>query len=183
MNAPGECRARVRVVIAEVLGHGQCHPEPPGDPEPPGASEPLGTPEPPGASEPPGAAEPLGDPGLPEQAASMLARELRDAGHEAIHLGTFSTEPGHTGSVAVNRIVQAVLQEDADVVGLVAPVALARCLVPRLTQVLAEREAADVRLFALSGETVGEDVVCFTPRTLEEVASWVRLSAPPSPGS
>lgn len=114
----------------------------------------------------------LNDRGMAGDSAGMLARVLRDAGHEVVQLGVIPAARAD----AVRHIVDAAVQEDVDAIGLAGPAAGG--IAGALRAALAERDAAEVRLFAVSSERSDDDVVCFTPDDLENAAAWVRSCAP-----
>src|ERR1700739_594488 len=76
-------------------------------------------------------------PGLggPARAAQIIARTLRDAGMEVITPGLHQTP---------EQIVETVIQEDADAVGLSIPSGAHMTLVPRIVELLREQGAGDV---------------------------------------
>lgn len=108
-----------------------------------------------------------------DRGAKVVARALRDAGHEVIYTGLHQTP---------EQIVATVLQEDADMVGLSVLSGAHMSLFRRLTDLLAERDAADVVVFG-GGIVPEEDLpplremgvrMIFTPgATTGEITSWV----------
>ena len=109
-----------------------------------------------------------------DRGAKVVARALRDAGMEVIYTGLHQTP---------EQIVETVIQEDADCVGLSVLSGAHMTLFRRLTELLAEREAADVVVFG-GGIIPDADLPelhrlgvakVFTPgATMEEIVSWVR---------
>jgi methylmalonyl-CoA mutase C-terminal domain/subunit len=70
-----------------------------------------------------------------DRGAKIIARALRDAGMEVIYTGLHQTP---------EQIVETVLQEDADAVGLSILSGAHRTLVPRVVELLREQDAGDV---------------------------------------
>ena len=70
-----------------------------------------------------------------DRGAKIIARALRDAGMEVIYTGLHQTP---------EQIVETVLQEDADAVGLSILSGAHMTLVPRIVELLREQEAEDV---------------------------------------
>ena len=77
-----------------------------------------------------------------DRGAKIIARALRDAGMEVIYTGLHQTP---------EQIVETVLQEDADAVGLSILSGAHMTLVPRVVELLREQDAGDVVV------TVGRD--------------------------
>ncbi len=111
-----------------------------------------------------------------DRGAKVVARALRDAGMEVIYTGLHQTP---------EQIVETVIQEDADCVGLSVLSGAHMTLFRRLTELLAEREASDVVVFG--GGIVPEADLpelkqlgvakVFTPgATMEEIVDWVRTN-------
>jgi methylmalonyl-CoA mutase C-terminal domain/subunit len=109
-----------------------------------------------------------------DRGAKVVARALRDAGMEVIYTGLHQTP---------EQIVETVIQEDADCVGLSVLSGAHMTLFRRLTELLAEREITDVVVFG--GGIIPEADLpelhrlgvakVFTPgATMEEIVSWVR---------
>jgi methylmalonyl-CoA mutase, C-terminal domain len=117
-------------------------------------------------------------PGLDGHArgAKVVARALRDAGMEVIYTGLHQTP---------EQIVETVIQEDADCVGLSVLSGAHMTLFRRLTSLLAEREVTDVVVFG-GGIIPDADLPelhrlgvakVFTPgATMEEIVDWVRTN-------
>src|SRR5207344_1992784 len=82
----------------------------------------------------------VGKPGLDghDRGAKVVARALRDAGHEVIYTGLHQTP---------EQIVETAIQEDADLIGLSVLSGAHMTLFRRLIELLAERDAADIRVF------------------------------------
>ena len=79
----------------------------------------------------------IAKPGLDghDRGAKIIARALRDAGMEVIYTGLHQTP---------EQIVETVLQEDADAVGLSILSGAHMTLVPRVVALLREQDASDV---------------------------------------
>jgi methylmalonyl-CoA mutase C-terminal domain/subunit len=116
-----------------------------------------------------------------DRGAKVVARALRDAGMEVIYTGLHQTP---------EQIVETVIQEDADGVGLSVLSGAHMTLFARLMELLAERGADDVVVFGggiipeadfAPLEAMGVAKV-FTPgATTEEIVSWVRANVAASP--
>ena len=72
-----------------------------------------------------------------DRGAKVIARALRDAGMEVIYTGLRQTP---------EMVVTASLQEDVDVIGLSILSGAHNAIVPRVLQLLRERDMADVRV-------------------------------------
>src|SRR5512144_3406634 len=83
-----------------------------------------------------------------DRGVKIVARALRDAGVEVIYTGLHQTP---------EQIVQAVIQEDADAVGVSILSGAHRTLFPRIVELLREHDAADVLVFG-GGIIPREDV-------------------------
>jgi len=83
-----------------------------------------------------------------DRGAKIIARALRDAGMEVIYTGLHQTP---------EQIVETVLQEDADAVGLSILSGAHMTLVPRIASLLKDEGADDVVL-VVGGTIPGEDV-------------------------
>ena len=111
-----------------------------------------------------------------DRGAKVVARALRDAGMEVIYTGLHQTP---------EQIVETVIQEDADCVGLSILSGAHMTLFRRLTELLAERDATDVVVFG-GGIIPDGDIPelnrlgvakVFTPgATMEEIVDWVRTN-------
>jgi methylmalonyl-CoA mutase C-terminal domain/subunit len=108
-----------------------------------------------------------------DRGAKIVARALRDAGHEVIYTGLHQTP---------EQIVETAIQEDADLVGLSVLSGAHMTLFRRLVELLRERDAADIRVFG-GGIIPEEDIPMleelgvakvFTPgATTGEITDWV----------
>lgn len=109
-----------------------------------------------------------------DRGAKVVARALRDAGMEVIYTGLHQTP---------EQIVQTVIQEDADAVGLSVLSGAHMTLFARVMELLAEHGVTDVVVFG-GGiipdadrpelERLGVATV-FTPgATMAEIVDWVR---------
>jgi methylmalonyl-CoA mutase C-terminal domain/subunit len=83
-----------------------------------------------------------------DRGAKIIARALRDAGMEVIYTGLHQTP---------EQIVETVIQEDADAVGLSILSGAHMTLVPRVVDLLREQEAGDV-LVAVGGTIPHDDI-------------------------
>ena len=122
----------------------------------------------------------IAKPGLDghDRGAKVIARTLRDAGHEVIYSGLHQTP---------EQIVETAIQEDVDAIGLSSLSGAHMALFPRVVSLLAERDASDIVVFG-GGVIPDGDVALlkqeglaavFTPGTpLSEIASWVDLTIP-----
>jgi methylmalonyl-CoA mutase C-terminal domain/subunit len=108
-----------------------------------------------------------------DRGAKVIARALRDHGFEVIYTGLHQTP---------EQVVEAVLQEDADALGLSMLSGAHMTLIPRILQLLRDRGADDVLVVAggiIPDADIGplkDDGVAavFTPGTsLETIASWL----------
>jgi methylmalonyl-CoA mutase, C-terminal domain len=118
----------------------------------------------------------IAKPGLDghDRGAKVIARALRDAGMEVIYTGLHQTP---------EQIVQTVIQEDADAVGLSVLSGAHMTLFARTTELLAERDVTDVVVFG-GGIIPDADIPelerigvakIFTPgASMEEIVEWVR---------
>jgi methylmalonyl-CoA mutase C-terminal domain/subunit len=118
----------------------------------------------------------VGKPGLDghDRGAKIVARALRDAGHEVIYTGLHQTP---------EQIVETAIQEDADLIGLSVLSGAHMTLFKRLLELLAERDAADIVVFG-GGIIPDEDVPMleelgvakvFTPgAATTEITGWVQ---------
>jgi methylmalonyl-CoA mutase, C-terminal domain len=82
-----------------------------------------------------------------DRGAKVIARALRDAGMEVIYTGLHQTP---------EQIVETVIQEDADAVGISILSGAHMTLVPRIVELLRDQEADDV-LVLVGGTIPGED--------------------------
>src|SRR5918998_4855085 len=117
----------------------------------------------------------VGKPGLDghDRGAKIVARALRDAGHEVIYTGLHQTP---------EQIVETAIQEDADLIGLSVLSGAHMTLFRKLVDLLAERDASDIVVFG-GGIIPEEDVPVleemgvarvFTPgAATTEITGWV----------
>ncbi len=118
----------------------------------------------------------IAKPGLDghDRGAKVIARALRDAGMEVVYTGLHQTP---------EQIVQTVVQEDADAVGVSVLSGAHMTLFKRIVELLAEQDADDVVVFG-GGIIPDEDIPelegigvakVFTPgATMDEIVAWVR---------
>ena len=83
-----------------------------------------------------------------DRGAKIIARALRDAGMEVIYTGLHQTP---------EQIVETVLQEDADAVGLSILSGAHMTLVPRVVDLLREQDAGDV-VVTVGGTIPSQDI-------------------------
>src|ERR687893_1383600 len=83
-----------------------------------------------------------------DRGAKIIARALRDAGMEVIYTGLHQTP---------EQIVETVLQEDADAVGLSILSGAHMTLVPRVVELLRAQDAGDV-LVSVGGTIPADDI-------------------------
>lgn len=117
----------------------------------------------------------VGKPGLDghDRGAKIVARALRDAGHEVVYTGLHQTP---------EQIVETAIQEDADLIGLSVLSGAHMTLFRRLIELLAERDASDIVVFG-GGIIPEEDIPLleeigvakvFTPGApTTEITGWV----------
>jgi methylmalonyl-CoA mutase, C-terminal domain len=122
----------------------------------------------------------IAKPGLDghDRGAKVIARTLRDAGHEVIYSGLHQTP---------EQIVESAIQEDVDAVGLSSLSGAHMALFPKVVELLAERDASDIVVFG-GGVIPDRDIArlreaglqaVFTPGTpLTDIAAWVEESIP-----
>ena len=113
-----------------------------------------------------------------DRGAKVVARALRDAGHEVIYTGLHQTP---------EQIVETAIQEDADLIGLSVLSGAHMTLFRKLIGLLEERDAGDIVVFG-GGIVPEEDVAplleigvakIFTPgATTGEITGWVRERFP-----
>ncbi|HEV7825870.1 MAG TPA: cobalamin B12-binding domain-containing protein [Mycobacteriales bacterium] len=110
-----------------------------------------------------------------DRGAKVVARALRDAGMEVVYTGLHQTP---------EQIVETVIQEDADAVGLSVLSGAHMTLFAKVLQLLQERGADDVVVFG-GGIVPDADIPelealgvakIFTPgsATMEQIVEWVR---------
>ena len=83
-----------------------------------------------------------------DRGAKIIARALRDAGMEVIYTGLHQTP---------EQIVETVLQEDADAVGLSILSGAHMTLVPKVIELLREQDAGDV-IVCVGGTIPAQDI-------------------------
>ena len=108
-----------------------------------------------------------------DRGAKVVARALRDAGHEVIYTGLHQTP---------EQIVETSIQEDADLIGLSVLSGAHMTQFRRLIELLTERDATDIVVFG-GGIVPDEDLPglaelgvakVFTPgATTTEITDWV----------
>jgi methylmalonyl-CoA mutase C-terminal domain/subunit len=108
-----------------------------------------------------------------DRGAKVIARALRDAGFEVIYTGLHQTP---------EQVVEVVVQEDADAVGLSMLSGAHMTLIPRVLDLLKERDASDVLVVA-GGIIPDGDIPklmelgvaqVFTPgASLDTIATWL----------
>jgi methylmalonyl-CoA mutase cobalamin-binding domain/chain len=120
----------------------------------------------------------IAKPGLDghDRGAKVIARALRDAGFEVVYTGLFQTP---------QQVVEAVVQEDADALGLSVLSGAHMTLIPRVVEMLRAVGLDDVLVFAggiipdpdrapLSDMGVAQ---VFTPgASLRDVTDWLELA-------
>jgi len=115
-----------------------------------------------------------------DRGVKVVARALRDAGYEVIYTGLRQTP---------EMVVDAALQEDAQVIGLSLLSGAHMTLIPRTLEVLKEKQAEDIVLFA--GGIIPEDDVAklkemgvaaiFGPGTpLQSIVDWLQEKFAPA---
>jgi len=117
----------------------------------------------------------VGKPGLDghDRGAKIVARALRDAGHEVIYTGLHQTP---------EQIVETAIQEDADLIGLSVLSGAHMTLFKKVLGLLADRDASDIVVFG-GGIIPEEDIPVleeigvakvFTPGAATgEITGWV----------
>ena len=113
-----------------------------------------------------------------DRGAKVVARALRDAGHEVIYTGLHQTP---------EQIVETAIQEDADLIGLSVLSGAHMTLFKRLIELLEERDSGDIVVFG-GGIVPEEDLPIlqelgvakvFTPgATTTEITDWVASEFP-----
>jgi methylmalonyl-CoA mutase C-terminal domain/subunit len=109
-----------------------------------------------------------------DRGAKIIARALRDAGMEVIYTGLHQTP---------EQIVETVIQEDADAVGLSILSGAHMTLVPRIVDLLREQEVDDV-LVTVGGTIPADDIPelkrlgvaeVFTPgASMQDIVAFIR---------
>jgi methylmalonyl-CoA mutase, C-terminal domain len=123
----------------------------------------------------------VGKPGLDghDRGAKIIARAFRDAGFEVIYTGLHQTP---------EQIASAAIQEDVDCVGLSILSGAHNTLLPRVCEILGEKDAADIIVFG--GGVIPDDDIpglkaagikeVFTPGTsTEAIVQWVKDNVQP----
>ena len=111
-----------------------------------------------------------------DRGVKVVARALRDAGYEVIYTGLRQTP---------EMVVDAALQEDAQVIGLSIHSGAHMTLFPAVVQELKRRKATDIVVFG--GGIIPEDDIpelqkvgvakIFTPgATMDDVVTWVQAN-------
>ncbi|HKF81184.1 MAG TPA: cobalamin B12-binding domain-containing protein [Thermoleophilaceae bacterium] len=113
-----------------------------------------------------------------DRGAKIIARALRDAGMEVIYTGLHQTP---------EQIVETVLQEDADAVGLSILSGAHMTLVPRIVQLLEGQGAGDV-VVVVGGTIPNEDIAelkqlgvaeIFTPgASVQGIVDYIQQAVP-----
>ncbi len=113
-----------------------------------------------------------------DRGAKIIARALRDAGMEVIYTGLHQTP---------EQIVETVIQEDADAVGLSILSGAHMTLVPRIVELLADQGITDV-LVTVGGTIPADDIpelkqlgvsAVFTPgASTQEIVDYIRGAVP-----
>jgi len=117
-----------------------------------------------------------------DRGVKVVARALRDAGYEVIYTGLRQTP---------EMIVDAALQEDAQVIGLSLHSGAHMTLFPAVVDELKKRNANDIIVFG--GGIIPDDDIAelkkrgvaelFTPGTpLQDIVEWLRKRFPEGPG-
>ncbi|HEV2770494.1 MAG TPA: cobalamin B12-binding domain-containing protein [Solirubrobacteraceae bacterium] len=94
-----------------------------------------------------------------DRGAKIIARALRDAGMEVIYTGLHQTP---------EQIVETVIQEDADAVGLSILSGAHMTLVPKIVELLGEQEASDV-VVTVGGTIPSDDIPQLKELGVDEV--------------
>ena len=115
-----------------------------------------------------------------DRGAKIIARALRDAGMEVIYTGLHQTP---------EQIVETVIQEDADAVGLSILSGAHMTLVPKVVELLREQQAEDV-LVTVGGTIPADDIPelkdlgvseVFTPGApTQDIVDFIRSSVAPT---
>jgi methylmalonyl-CoA mutase C-terminal domain/subunit len=113
-----------------------------------------------------------------DRGVKVIARALRDAGMEVIYTGLRQTP---------EMIVNAALQEDAQVIGLSILSGAHNAIVPRIMELLREKDMADVKV-VVGGIIPDEDAAAlkqqgvaavFQPgASLDSIVSFIRAAVP-----
>jgi len=115
-----------------------------------------------------------------DRGVKVVARALRDAGYEVVYTGLRQTP---------EMVVDAALQEDAQVIGLSLHSCAHMTLFPAVVEELRKRDATDIVVFG-GGIIPDEDIAelkqlgvaeLFTPGTpLQDIVEWLRRRFPDS---
>jgi len=115
-----------------------------------------------------------------DRGVKVVARALRDAGYEVVYTGLRQTP---------EMVVDAALQEDAQVIGLSLHSGAHMTLFPAVVEELRKRDATDIVVFG-GGIIPDEDIAelkqlgvaeLFTPGTpLQDIVEWLRRRFPDS---
>ena len=115
-----------------------------------------------------------------DRGVKVVARALRDAGYEVVYTGLRQTP---------EMVVDAALQEDAQVIGLSLHSGAHMTLFPAVVEELRKRDATDIVVFG-GGIIPDEDITelkqlgvaeLFTPGTpLQDIVEWLRRRFPDS---
>ena len=113
-----------------------------------------------------------------DRGVKVVARALRDAGYEVIYTGLRQTP---------EMVVDAALQEDAQVIGLSMHSGAHMTLIPAVVDELKRREASDIIVFG-GGIIPDDDIAAlkargvaelFTPGTpLQDIVAWLKKRFP-----
>jgi methylmalonyl-CoA mutase C-terminal domain/subunit len=108
----------------------------------------------------------------------VIARALRDSGHEVIYSGLHQTPA---------QIAETAVQEDVDAIGLSSLSGAHKTLFPQVVAELAKRDSSDIIVFG-GGVIPDADIpvlheaglaMIFTPGTpLDEITTWVDENIP-----
>jgi len=103
----------------------------------------------------------IAKPGLDghDRGAKVVARALRDAGYEVIYTGLHQTP---------EQVAEAAIQEDVDAIGLSIHSGAHMTLFPRVVDLLRERGATDMVIFA-GGIIPKEDIAILKEKGIEEI--------------
>jgi methylmalonyl-CoA mutase C-terminal domain/subunit len=122
----------------------------------------------------------IAKPGLDghDRGAKVIARALRDSGHEVIYSGLHQTPA---------QIAETAVQEDVDAIGLSSLSGAHKTLFPQVVAELAKRDSSDIIVFG-GGVIPDADIpvlheaglaMIFTPGTpLDEITTWVDENIP-----
>ncbi len=122
----------------------------------------------------------IAKPGLDghDRGAKVIARALRDAGHEVIYSGLHQTPA---------QIAETAVQEDVDAVGLSSLSGAHNTLFPQVVDELENRDSSDIIVFGggvipdsdQAGLREAGIAMIFTPGTpLDEITNWVDENIP-----